>query len=606
MEQSRAVESVVEEGPARPPTLLLLHGVSPTGAYEGWHDAIEEGLRAAGFPGLDDVTVIAPSYADLLLGDGPLEDAPSLPSRTDFKLGATEWGRFRRLRERRTHEFERLLGHHQRGRLQPRFDTTAHLANIWFPQVRAYLGEPTRRAATVARVLEHIPSEGDLVVVAHSLGSAVALDVLARLPRGVRVHGLLTIGSPAGRRDLHVGSDRFDLAERRVPVEVWVNVWNPADVICGRRGVSRIFGWALDVPVDLGVRHSAATYLTSPPAREALGRMLHGSPGSELVLAGSSPDVVPTDAERALLLSMLTAHLIGDRLSGDKQERWRDALAIVQRDAAHQAVAPYAASGRHAPLVLQRLEAGERPDPSPDLSVDAAIDLLVALGTANLVAPYEIRVEGAVVRGALQDLTAALELGTSVGIDVYESLREAAAALTTKKSSATRWLLAGGGVAILALGPIGLAVAAPAGLAGGAAVVGALAAFGPGGMVGGLATVMALTGAGAGTTSAALARADATPEAVEGVVLQTLSAALVRHRQGIEQDPGTVSGLLELEMALSRKVAHLERFSDGRAPSVRETRTKLATASLALRHLRKQGLVPIQPLLEEPEQPTST
>ena len=590
-----AAAQAAQAGASHAPTLLLLHGVSRDGSYDRWRPALEQGLAAQGFPGLDDVEVVTPSYADLLTGSGPLPDAPALPARTEHRISAADWRAFQRLRERRTHEFEQLLGVHDRGRAQPRVDASARAGLEWFSQVRAYVEEPTRRSATVVRVLEQLPREGDLVIVAHSLGCAVALDVIARLPREVRLRGLLTIGCPLGRRDLHTGSDRRELAERRVPLEAWVNVWNPSDAICGWRGVSGLFGWALDVRVDLGVKHAAESYLATSEAREALGRMLHGSPGTALVLATSSPDIVPTDAERALLLSLLAAHLIGDRLSGERQLRWREALSLVQAEAARQALAPYTQQGRTAPGELARLESGERPAATVDLGVSEVVDLLVALGTANLVAPYEIKVDGTVVRDALSDLTAAMQLGTALGRDVYDSLREAAGALRPKKPSTAKWLLAGGGVAMLALGPIGLIVAAPAGLAGGAAVVGALAAFGPGGMIGGLATVLALTGAGAGTTSAALARTDATPEAVEGVVLQTLAAALVRRRQGVEQDPGTVAGLLELEMALSRQVAHVERFSDSRAPSVGESRTKLATVSAALRYLKRQGLLTLVP-----------
>ena len=577
------------------PTLLLLHGVSRDGSYDRWRPALEAGLAAQGFPGLAEVEVIAPSYADLLTGSGPLEEAPDLPPRTDHRISSPDWRAFQRLRERRTHDFEQLLGVHDRGRPQPRVDATALAGIEWFSQVKAYVEQPTRRAATVARVLAQAPAAGEVVIVAHSLGCAVALDVIARLPREVTVRGLLTIGSPLGRRDLHAGSDRLELTERRMPVELWVNVWNPSDAICGWRGVSGLFGWALDVRVDLGVKHAAESYLATPQAREALGRMLHGSPGTALVLATSSPAVVPTDAERALLLSMLAGHLIGDRLTGERQARWSDALRMVQAEAARQALAPYAQQGRTAPAALAGLESGERPDVPVDLGVSDVIDLLVALGTANLVAPYEIKVDGTVVRDALSDLTSAMQLGSGLGRAVYDALREAAGALRPKKPSTAKWLLAGGGVAMLALGPIGLVVAAPAGLAGGAAVVGALAAFGPGGMIGGLATVMTLTGAGAGTTSAALARSDATPEAVEGVVLQTLAAALVRRSQGVAQDPGTVAGLLELEMALSRQVTHVERFSDARAPSVSESRTKLATTSAALRYLKRQGLMPHMP-----------
>ena len=63
----------------------------------------------------------------------------------------------------------------------------------------------------------------------------------------------------------------------------------------------------------------------------------------------------------------------------------------------------------------------------------------------------------------------------------------------------------------VAAGPIGLALAAPAGVFGAAAITGGLAAFGPGGMVGGLAT-LGLASAGAATAAAAVTRGSGSAE----------------------------------------------------------------------------------------------
>jgi len=43
-----------------------------------------------------------------------------------------------------------------------------------------------------------LPETGPLVIVAHSLGSVVAMDLLARLPERVEVDLLVTAGSPLG------------------------------------------------------------------------------------------------------------------------------------------------------------------------------------------------------------------------------------------------------------------------------------------------------------------------------------------------------------------------------------------------------------------------
>jgi hypothetical protein len=62
-----------------------------------------------------------------------------------------------------------------------------------------------------------------------------------------------------------------------------------------------------------------------------------------------------------------------------------------------------------------------------------------------------------------------------------------------------------GGLLLLSLTGVGLAAAAPAGLAGAAVITGTLAAFGPGGMIGGLITIATLTGVGAAATGIGVA-----------------------------------------------------------------------------------------------------
>ncbi|GAA3193972.1 hypothetical protein GCM10020255_094860 [Rhodococcus baikonurensis] len=66
-----------------------------------------------------------------------------------------------------------------------------------------------------------------------------------------------------------------------------------------------------------------------------------------------------------------------------------------------------------------------------------------------------------------------------------------------------RVITAAVGLALVAAGPVGLMLAAPAAAAGGAAIVGGLAAFGPGGMIGGLGMLGGLAGAGAAVAAGA-------------------------------------------------------------------------------------------------------
>jgi endonuclease G, mitochondrial len=99
-----------------------------------------------------------------------------------------------------------------------------------FRDVAAYLERDGVRQAVLARMLAEIPDEGDIVLVSHSLGTVVAMDLLTRLPAGVRVPLLVTAGSPLGmdavfKRLLAGGPVRPPV------VRTWVNAWAAPDAI---------------------------------------------------------------------------------------------------------------------------------------------------------------------------------------------------------------------------------------------------------------------------------------------------------------------------------------------------------------------------------------
>ncbi|OPX05040.1 hypothetical protein B1964_29770, partial [Gordonia sp. i37] len=100
--------------------------------------------------------------------------------------------------------------------------------------------------------------------------------------------------------------------------------------------------------------------------------------------------------------------------------------------------------------------------------------------------------------------------------DAIKEVAEAVAAERRGLSTRTKVVAAAAGLALLAAGPIGIAMAGAAGAAGAAAITSGLAAFGPGGMVGGLATLGSLASTGAMvTTVAATARGGVQPLLVD-------------------------------------------------------------------------------------------
>lgn len=128
---------------------------------------------------------------------------------------------------------------------------------------------------------KEIPTEGHLLVVAHSMGSLVALDLLHEVPKAVRVLGLITLGSPLVYPNVQqcLGDHHRERAASRS--NVWVNIVDPKDPITGGAGLAS--SWpqasrAIDVHVDNKLlqakrrprRHEAERYLAQPAFGVAL------------------------------------------------------------------------------------------------------------------------------------------------------------------------------------------------------------------------------------------------------------------------------------------------------------------------------------------------
>ena len=135
-------------------------------------------------------------------------------------------------------------------------------------QVRRYLADDELAATVHQRVADRI--DGPVAIVAHSLGTVVAHQLLA----ACKVEGvgrLVTLGSPLAlstvRKRLRYPLD--------APLEagVWLNVFDPRDVVAcagGLKGHVRNAGFD-EKPVRNGVNaHSAGAYLRSATVANAL------------------------------------------------------------------------------------------------------------------------------------------------------------------------------------------------------------------------------------------------------------------------------------------------------------------------------------------------
>lgn len=133
-------------------------------------------------------------------------------------------------------------------------------------QVRGYLLDPRTRASVRARVRDAIGPD-TRVVVAHSLGTVVAYEVLCALTPH-RITALVTLGSPLGIPNLVF--DRLDPAPGRWPgpaeTLTWTNLAATGDAVALVKDLRPLFGARLrSAIVHTGSHaHDAASYLTDP------------------------------------------------------------------------------------------------------------------------------------------------------------------------------------------------------------------------------------------------------------------------------------------------------------------------------------------------------
>ena len=382
--------------------------------------------------------------------------------------------------------------------------------------VRKYQHEKNSRFAAQRAVLRQLPKTGSIILVAHSLGSVLAVDLLLRLPENLHVDLLLTIGSPlAIKRIGHAGFETEFPYDR---VGGWVNLYDSGDLVTIGRGVSRRFPAASDVAIQTGEAHDAVAYMSNSAAAALVGHTVFGHPGGEadrVVARRLHP------AWQPLLLSFAYSTQLS---SGAKGDAW---LFKARVDAARHILAERTLAD--AEVKRQELTQDDAPriDESPigpgrypgeldllhraaDLVRDtwtdeALLSLAVGLAMSPPLHPFDIEISDERRHEALLNTLNRVRMrhGNVSDKEFAEAVREGVkVGKNAVKESGFPWgtVLIGGGLILLSLTGVGLAVAAPAGLAGAALLTGTLAAFGPGGMIGGLVTIATLTGVGAAAT----------------------------------------------------------------------------------------------------------
>lgn len=580
-------------------TLLFIHGVGDGDPSNKWQRQLSESLAEVGYPALENVNLVIPKFAHALKG---ADDHSEIPPRTHKRPSKTEAIQIRRDFERSMAAMEFKLGRYDQGKSRLGDDLLIHAAVEFAPQMTQasqYLRSEAIRAQVLNRILSKLPPAGRVVIVAHSLGSVIASDLLLRLPKAIEIVGFVTIGSPLGHKTFNIDKVWDHLKEPPAHLSWWVNFWNEIDPVTAHRGLSSRFNWMTDYKIEaLSISklqaHSAVDYLKRPIVAEAIGYGLYGAKPKEVAVKSSAVEAKLSDTEQMALLALRYAHLINMRLQKDLKERYSGALRQVQATLIDGIMRWNDSEGRATPYALSRLAfdlsdlEASTPVPLPcnHIPIDQAVLPLSALASENIISPFEISVKTEVRQEALEDVAAEMGLTSKFGSDIFEAAKIAQDTLSGARGiNWKKWGALSLGAAALVAATGGLALAAAPGLAGAALLSSALASFGPGGMIGGLITAGSLASAGGGGIAFGLASASTSAEDLEAVVERMLATEVLRSLQGLPSDTAVKRTLVETEIQVRREYERLDEFSDRNAPGLNDIKKKLTSIERALNYL---------------------
>lgn len=459
-------------------------------------------------------------------------------------------------------------------------------------QVKHYMTDENVRGAVLSNILDDLPASGEILLIGHSLGSVIAIDLLDHLPENLRVRRFITIGSPAGSPSLHEGSERILKRFPYARVDDWSNFLDCYDPVTAGRGLTGIFSGAQDFGIGGAARHSSHLYLNQPAIAQLVADIIY--PSTDIVEAGTGIALRLTDADASSLLALKYAHHVASLIDESVRDRYEDALAVLQDNLGQELVAR--ANGSSLPPEVADLTKGRIPTLPHRWDLPDAVSQSVVLAFTNVLDPYEVDAGTARI-DALTPLIMELGYPHKTGKKVSDAVREVADLVASNKrvfGTKARVIAAAAGVALLAAGPIGVAMAGAAGAAGAAAITSGLAAFGPGGMVGGLAMLSGLASTGGMVAAvAATARGGAQPLLTDptSVAIQVaISHAL--NSIGEPHDETLWYRLTAVETEIGAELNRLAAFSDEKAASITRLQAALAIIDKLMIFMLASGLTP--------------
>ena len=212
----------------------------------------------------------------------------------------------------------------------------------------------------MAHILDHLPTYGDVLLIGHSLGSVVAIDLLDHLPENLHVRRFITIGSPANIRALHEGSERLLKKFPYVRVDDWSNFLYVRDIVTGGRGLANTFPGAQDFVLRGVGGHEAEIYLGHAAVAGLVADAIYPSRDVPLPTSGDI-EVRMSEAEASALLMQHFAEAVARNIKDrDAAERYGAALEIL-RDQLASEFSQQAVAGRLLAPELRELIVGKLP-----------------------------------------------------------------------------------------------------------------------------------------------------------------------------------------------------------------------------------------------------
>ncbi|MGW6728486.1 trypsin-like serine peptidase [Nocardia sp. NPDC055029] len=297
-----AVEAAVVRGVQGRPSafggrrsVVFLHGRSqqgrdPADLRRAWTAGLNKGLTLADLSPIDPADVHFPFYGDQLVAslgaresvvDTGSELYESLVAEAARRAGMPSAGDVATdpIAEERFGGFGSVvLGRvrDQLGWIAARSGLDSLLIGAIFKDVAAYLDDERVRKGVLDTVLADMPVGGEVILVSHSLGTVVAMDLLTQLPRELDVRLLVTAGSPLGLDGVY-GKLLSGGASRPERVGEWLNTWYAGDPIAIGCPLRPAWGNDLrDLPVDNPKEraHDIAEYLAHAAVAATIGRTL--------------------------------------------------------------------------------------------------------------------------------------------------------------------------------------------------------------------------------------------------------------------------------------------------------------------------------------------